>query len=112
MRMCLETHAMDKQPWRQAEDDYLVKFYDKVPLAEMAKITGRSEGSVTERLQKLGMLKSQNQNVKQKTKPVKRKKGRKFPTHLKEPLKIFICEIVEGDANLQSVLRDRLKGMI
>lgn len=112
MRTYLETYAMDNQPWRQAEDDYLIKFYGKVSLTEMAKITGRSENTVTERLQKLGMLKSQNPNVKQKTKPGKRKKDRKFPAHLKEPLKIFICEIVEGNTSLQSVLRDRLKGMI
>ncbi len=106
MNLYPEPSSMSGQPWRQSEDDYLIKFYGKVTIEEIAKITGRSKRSVRQRLGKLGIIKPTG--VKRKRYVPKIRQRRELPDYLRDSFKHFICDIVEDSPELQVAMRERL----
>lgn len=91
-----------KRPWRQTEDDYLVKFDGRLPIKEMAKILGRSPNAVALRLTKL-----RKRNLARLEQTGYKHLKRKIPEHLRPAFYEFVCETIQENEDLQLILQDR-----
>lgn len=114
MNLYVEVCSMDKEPWRQTEDDYIIKFNKKIPISQLALTLGRSEQSVKERLKELlgevdpVELKSETEPIKSKARKTQPRRRRILPKHLVPAFREFVCEIIEQNDAVRMAMRERL----